>query len=313
MEIEACNHPTSEMLIWSRDCSFCWMKPIVPISSEKSLRMVAKFCFESLSKSATLLKQQRLVRLMETLDLENRRIFFSEIPEGTLNLIPDIARQVITAVSTSFRDSMNGLIWCSRLEHNTFKFWEYFNVEDDFLSECKVCFQSQPDWVFLQCGHSICQECNSKIQECPFCRREIVFHVGSHDVSQLIKTRRSRQVIFRKKVIPLTDFLIQKPSMNHAGLLINRLTPVELKDYFYKSLTYLQDHVSIKKDVSSFQYCVDLLKAPPLEELLMFITLMRLCHKEWDPEILECFNKLYTYDQVSIIKKLTLGSYFQFL
>ena len=49
---------------------------------------------------------------------------------------------------------------------------EYRQTEKN--EECIICYISNKT-IELKCNHRLCRDCTSRIDKCPFCRREIIF------------------------------------------------------------------------------------------------------------------------------------------
>ncbi|KAL9613801.1 MAG: hypothetical protein Q9167_001692 [Letrouitia subvulpina] len=49
-----------------------------------------------------------------------------------------------------------------------------FEVADEELSLCKICYESEMDALFFDCGHVVaCDECARQVDVCPVCRRKV--------------------------------------------------------------------------------------------------------------------------------------------
>ena len=49
-----------------------------------------------------------------------------------------------------------------------------FEVADEELSLCKICYESEMNALFYDCGHvAACDECARQVDHCPVCRRKV--------------------------------------------------------------------------------------------------------------------------------------------
>ena len=49
-----------------------------------------------------------------------------------------------------------------------------FEVADEELQLCKICFEVEMDALFYDCGHVVaCDECARQVDSCPVCRRNV--------------------------------------------------------------------------------------------------------------------------------------------
>ena len=59
----------------------------------------------------------------------------------------------------------------------------HFEVADEEMALCKICFEQEMDALFYRCGHvAACEECARQVKDCPICRREV------HAVVKIWKT-----------------------------------------------------------------------------------------------------------------------------
>ncbi|MCJ1387759.1 hypothetical protein MMC18_000602 [Xylographa bjoerkii] len=50
----------------------------------------------------------------------------------------------------------------------------YFEVADEDLETCRICYEAQIDAVFYRCGHVVaCEECAKQVEVCPVCRTPV--------------------------------------------------------------------------------------------------------------------------------------------
>lgn len=50
----------------------------------------------------------------------------------------------------------------------------HFEVADEELQLCKICFEQEMDALFYRCGHVVaCEECARQVKDCPVCRRGV--------------------------------------------------------------------------------------------------------------------------------------------
>ena len=50
----------------------------------------------------------------------------------------------------------------------------HFEVADEELQLCKICFEAEMDALFYRCGHVVaCEECARQVKDCPVCRRNV--------------------------------------------------------------------------------------------------------------------------------------------
>ena len=48
------------------------------------------------------------------------------------------------------------------------------NAKKSDTTNCKICFTSEANGVFIPCGHNFtCYNCANKCSDCPMCRREV--------------------------------------------------------------------------------------------------------------------------------------------
>jgi hypothetical protein len=63
---------------------------------------------------------------------------------------------------------------------------------------CRVCMELfQNPFILVPCGHTLCEKCNSKISECPYCKKNITNIVKNYAVINIIEARYPD--IFNKK------------------------------------------------------------------------------------------------------------------
>ena len=49
-----------------------------------------------------------------------------------------------------------------------------FEVADEELQLCKICFEEEMDALFYDCGHVVaCEECARQVENCPVCRKNV--------------------------------------------------------------------------------------------------------------------------------------------
>ena len=49
-----------------------------------------------------------------------------------------------------------------------------FEVADEELQLCKICYESEMDALFYDCGHVVaCEECAKQVEQCPVCRKNV--------------------------------------------------------------------------------------------------------------------------------------------
>lgn len=309
-----CSHSNNELTVWTNlDCSDCWMKPIFRVSTERYIRILANVCYKELKTCPLPSHQARFLDLILLMTVESRRFFLSEIPNTSLELSPDISRHFLTIVCTTFPESANGLIWCSRLLYNTFDYYEaVFDKKNTFLSECKVCFVSYPDWALLECGHSLCKECLDKVETCPFCRRDIFFHVESIDLKELMETSKKKHVIYQTKRIPIVDFLMEHTfTLEYTENILDFLSSEEKIDFFYKCLANSLDIIPLTKEgiMVCFKEFMKI-NPPPFEDVLLFLSTCKVNKKEWDIDLMDCIASVFDKDQIHALQMLSLGCYY---
>ncbi|MCJ1284158.1 hypothetical protein MMC26_003489 [Xylographa opegraphella] len=50
----------------------------------------------------------------------------------------------------------------------------YFEVADEDLETCRICYEAQIDALFYRCGHVVaCEECAKQVEVCPICRMPV--------------------------------------------------------------------------------------------------------------------------------------------
>ncbi|MCJ1377984.1 hypothetical protein MMC17_001080 [Xylographa soralifera] len=50
----------------------------------------------------------------------------------------------------------------------------YFEVADEDLETCRICYEAQIDALFYRCGHVVaCEECAKQVEVCPICRTPV--------------------------------------------------------------------------------------------------------------------------------------------
>ena len=50
----------------------------------------------------------------------------------------------------------------------------HFEVADEEMQLCKICFENEMDSLFYRCGHVVaCEECARQVKDCPICRRVV--------------------------------------------------------------------------------------------------------------------------------------------
>lgn len=309
-----CNHSDTELTVWKNlECSDCWKKPIFQVGSERYIKIMANVCFRELQTCPLLIHQTRFLDLILSMKVEFRRAFLSEIPSTNLELSPDISKQFLTIICTAFPDTSNGLIWCSRLLYNTFDYYAaLFDKKETFLSECKVCFVSYPDWALLECGHSLCIDCIDKVEICPFCRRDIYYHVESIDVQQLMDTRKRRHVNYQGKNIPIVEFLMtNRFTLENIKLILEFLSDDEKVLFFYKCVENSLNVSSFsKKDIMTCFVSFVKRNPPIFEDFLMFLSRCNVRKKDWDSDLKNCLSCIFTKEQLHSLEMVSLGCYY---
>lgn len=49
-----------------------------------------------------------------------------------------------------------------------------FEVADEEMQLCKICYEVEMDALFYRCGHvAACEECAKQVSQCPVCRRSV--------------------------------------------------------------------------------------------------------------------------------------------
>ena len=49
-----------------------------------------------------------------------------------------------------------------------------FEVADEEMALCKICYEGEMDALFYECGHVVaCEECARQVDICPVCRRTV--------------------------------------------------------------------------------------------------------------------------------------------
>lgn len=49
-----------------------------------------------------------------------------------------------------------------------------FEVADEEMYLCKICYEGEMDALFYDCGHvAACEECARQVDQCPVCRRNV--------------------------------------------------------------------------------------------------------------------------------------------
>ena len=50
----------------------------------------------------------------------------------------------------------------------------HFEVADEDLEICRICYESEMDALFFRCGHVVaCEECARQVKDCPVCRKPV--------------------------------------------------------------------------------------------------------------------------------------------
>ena len=49
-----------------------------------------------------------------------------------------------------------------------------FEVADEEMALCRICYEGEMDALFFDCGHVVaCEECARVVEVCPVCRRDV--------------------------------------------------------------------------------------------------------------------------------------------
>ena len=50
----------------------------------------------------------------------------------------------------------------------------YFEMADEDLETCRICYEAPIDALFYRCGHVVaCEECAKQVEVCPICRTPV--------------------------------------------------------------------------------------------------------------------------------------------
>lgn len=89
----------------------------------------------------------------------------------------------------------------------------FLKMDEESFENCKICLEVRDLAMCTQCSNPICDECRSKLEECPFCRasfgklKQFVFVLDEHKETfeELLRQRIPFEDIMKKIPVKILD------------------------------------------------------------------------------------------------------------